>query len=255
MIVMSCNIRYSRAEDGPNNWPLRRDLALRVILSRRPDVVCFQEMTAEQHRFLCAGMAGFASVRCADEPAGDEPVNAIFYRSGLLEPVSVGAYWLSRTPHVPGTKSWASACVRMVTWARFRRGEAGSELRIINTHLDHVSQRARVRQASMIARDCAAYPPEYPQVLTGDFNCDHRNPAVRGLMASGFRDTYQLVHGTADPFPTFHAFQGRDFASPDGKIDWVMVRGRLEVSAAEVVTNNEAGRYPSDHFFVTADVG
>ncbi|MCX7030062.1 MAG: endonuclease, partial [Spirochaetes bacterium] len=128
------------------------------------------------------------------------------------------------------------------------------ELRIVNTHLDHISQRARVHQAGMIAQDCFAYPPGYPQVLTGDFNCDHRNPAVAVLLKSGFRDTYETVHGTSDPFGTFHGFRGRDYQGRIGKMDWVMVRGDCAVRAAEIVTDSENGRYPSDHFFVSADI-
>jgi endonuclease/exonuclease/phosphatase family metal-dependent hydrolase len=260
MIVMSCNIRYSRAKDGENSWPLRRELCRRVIQSRNPDVVCFQEVTDEQFAWLSPRMEGFVSVGTIDKPASRDPVNSIFYRNDRLSPTSVGAYWLSRTPHVAGSKSWASDCVRMVTWARLaihseERGAAPrQEVRIVNTHLDHISQRARVHQARMIAQDCAAYPAGYPQVLTGDFNCDCRNPAVRDLLKSRFRDTYQEVHGTADPFGTFHAFQGREHQGRIGKMDWVMVKGDWTVKAAEIVTDSENGRYPSDHFFVLADI-
>jgi endonuclease/exonuclease/phosphatase family metal-dependent hydrolase len=256
MIVMSCNVRYSRANDGPDSWPLRRELCLRVILSRSPDVVCFQELTDEQFEWFSRGMTGFASVGTTDKPAGSDPVNSIFWRADRLRLKSTGAYWLSRTPHVPGSTSWASDCVRMATWARLviRGGEPEVELRVVNTHLDHISQRARVHQAGMIAHDSSAYPPGYPQVLTGDFNCDHRNPAVVALLRSGFRDTYEAMHGTANPFGTFHAFHGRDYKGPIGKMDWVMVRGDCAVRAAEIVTDSENGRYPSDHFFVSADI-
>lgn len=254
MIIMSCNIRFSRADDGPDRWPLRRELCLRVILSRGPDVICFQEATGEQFDWLTQQLPDFASVAPTDEPAGGDPVNSIFYRRDGFAVRSAGCYWLSRTPHVPGSKSWRSDCIRMATWARLViLGERREELRIVNTHLDHVSQPARVRQAALIAEDCSAYPAAYPQVLTGDFNCDHRNPAVRRLLRSGFRDTYDAVHHTLDPMPTFHQFRGRGFSSRIGKMDWVMVRGDLVVRGAEIVTDNENGRYPSDHFFVAAD--
>ena len=256
MIVMSCNIRYSRAKDGPDAWPLRRELCLRVILSRNPDVVCFQEQTDEQFEWFASRMEGFAFSAPTDTPAGSDPVTAIFWRTDRLRLKSTGAYWLSRTPHVPGSTSWASDCVRMATWARLEvRGAAPEhEVRVVNTHLDHISQRARVHQAEMIAQDGRAYPPGYPQVLTGDFNCDHRNPAVRRLLRSGFRDTYATVHGIADPFGTYHAFRGREYTSRIGKMDWVMVKGDWRVWGAEIVTDSENGRYPSDHFFVLADI-
>jgi endonuclease/exonuclease/phosphatase family metal-dependent hydrolase len=256
MIVMSCNVRYSRAKDGPDGWPLRRELCLRVILSRNPDVVCFQELTDEQFAWLSRGMPAFESAGTTDEPAGTDPVTAIFWRTDRLALKSTGTYWLSRTPHVAGSKSWASDCVRMVTWARLavRNDGAEREVRIVNTHLDHISQRARVHQARMIAQDCAAYPPGYPQVLTGDFNCDRDNPAAKALLKSGFLDTYQAVHGKAAPIGTGHGFHGLDGADRIAKIDWVLMRGNVSVRAAEIVTDSEDGRYPSDHFFVLADV-
>jgi endonuclease/exonuclease/phosphatase family metal-dependent hydrolase len=256
VIVMSCNIRYSRAKDGPDSWPLRRELCLRVILSRSPEVICFQELTDEQFAWFSAGLRGYASVGTTDEPAGTDPVDSIFFRADRFSLHSTGAYWLSQTPHVPGTKSWASDCVRMVSWARLRvrRDGAEREVRVVNTHLDHISQRARVHQARMIARDSSAYPPDYPQVLAGDFNCDRGNPAMAALRGAGFRDTWEAAHGAPAPIGTAHEFRGLDGADGRAKIDWVMVKGPWAVRGAEIVTDSEGGRYPSDHFFVLADV-
>lgn len=251
---MSCNIRTSRANDGDNNWEHRQDVALKVLQAQDPDVVCFQEMTDRQYYTLGAALSGFSSVRATDEPVGGDPVNTIFLRSSLFRTVSVGSYWLSKTPHIPGSKSWRSACVRMVTWVRLRDVANGGEYRIVNTHFDHVSQKARVNQARIIVQDCRAYPDAYPQLLTGDLNCNYRNRAISLLRAGGFRDTYERVHGTFDPGPTYHGFRGPEFDSRDGKIDWILFKGKLSVADAQVVMDNVGGRYPSDHYFITADV-
>jgi endonuclease/exonuclease/phosphatase family metal-dependent hydrolase len=144
--------------------------------------------------------------------------------------------------------------VRLATWVLLRERGSGALWRVVNTHLDHVSQRARVGQARVLARDCRVWPDEVCQVLTGDMNCDSRNRAIAVLRRAGFRDTYEAVHGTADPGYTFHRFEGPAFESRTGKMDWVLVRGRARVTAAEVVQDAVEGRYPSDHYFVTADL-
>ena len=91
-------------------------------------------------------------------------------------------------------------------------------------------------------------------MLTGDMNCDTRNRAIAVLRRAGFRDTYEKVHGTADPGHTFHKFEGPAHEGRVGKMDWVLVRGPVQVAAAEVVQDAIDGRYPSDHYFVTADL-
>ncbi len=254
MRVMTCNIRTSRASDGQNGWDLRKDACAAVIRSRRADVICFQEMTRLQHEDLVARLSGYSAVGTADEPGSIDPVDSVYYRAEAFDLLSTGAYWLSRTPQVTGSRSWGSRCVRLATWVVLRERSGSAQWRIVNTHLDHISQRARVAQARVIARDCRAWPDEYCQILTGDMNCDARNRAIGVLRRAGFRDTYKAVHDTADPGHTFHRFAGPAFESRTGKMDWVLVRGRARVAAAEVVQDAFEGRYPSDHYFVTADL-
>jgi endonuclease/exonuclease/phosphatase family metal-dependent hydrolase len=251
---MTCNVRTSLANDGENAWTHRRPLCIDVILSRAPHVVCCQEVSEEQLADLSEGLEGYAHFGLPDEPAGRRKVNAIFYREATFLCVATGGCWLSETPHVPGSRAWDSACVRLANWVRLAERGSGVEMRVVNTHLDHVSQPARAGQARVVCEDAAAYPEAYPQVLTGDMNCDARNAAILALQQAGWRDTYGMCHGGKDPGHTFHAFQGEAFASEIGKMDWVFVKGGLSVTGAEVVRDAEAGRYPSDHYFVTADV-
>ncbi len=225
-----------------------------MIRSRSADVIGFQEMTREQHEDLSARLPGFAAVGTVDEPGKADPVNSLYYRVEAFDLLSSGAYWLSPAPHVTGSSAWGSRCVRLATWLVLRERAGGAEWRVVNTHLDHVSQRARVRQARVIAEDCGAWPRGYRQVLTGDLNCDARNRAIAVLRRGGFRDTYEAVHGAADPGHTFHRFEGPAFASRAGKMDWVFVRGDAKVLGAEVVSDAVEGRYPSDHYFVLADL-
>lgn len=252
--ILTCNIRVCEADDGENNWVRRKGLCAEVIRSRSPDIICFQEMRAEQFADLSSAFPEYGSYAMVDEPVGRHPVNCIFYRSDVFMRISAGGYWLSKRPHVAGSRSWRSACTRLANWLRLEDRASGSEFRVINTHLDHVSQIAREHQAQMIVEDARAYPDEYPQILTGDMNGDARNQAMASLKAGGWVDTYGAVHGTEDPGHTYHEFLGPRYRSKLGKIDWIFVRGAIKVIEAAIVTDSRGERFPSDHYFVEATV-
>ena len=254
MRIMTCNIRYYGAADGDDSWVHRKDFCTQIIDARTPDIICFQEMWREQFEHMQAAFPNFDAFGIVDEPQNNHPVNTIFYRRDSFELVSPGGSWLSENPHVTGSSAWESACVRLVNWVRLIERPSNREFRVVNTHLDHISQPARENQARLICEDTTAYPPEYPQLLTGDMNCDTRNPAITVFLENGWHDTYEMVHHVADPGHTFHGFKGPEYVSNTGKMDWVFCRGNMEVIDAEVITDDRDGRFPSDHYFITADV-
>jgi endonuclease/exonuclease/phosphatase family metal-dependent hydrolase len=254
MRILCCNIRTSTGKDGDNHWTRRKDFCIDVIRSQQPDIVCCQEMQADQFADMCAGLSGFAWFGMIDEPHTLSPVNTIFYRSDAFHRVSAGGYWLSETPHISGSRSWNSDCVRLCNWLRLVETANGKEFRIVNTHLDHISQPAREHQAQLINEDAAAYAPTYAQLLTGDMNCNAQNPALVSFKAAGWQDTDEAVHGTGYAGNTFHGFLGPKYERPEGKIDWIFTRGNVRTHNAAIITASAGGRYPSDHYFLSADI-
>lgn len=256
MNVMTCNIRCYGGNDGDDHWTHRKDFCADVIRSRNPDVICFQEMWSEQFADLKAAFPEYDAYGIIDEPHTLLPMNTIFYRRDAFALLSAGGYWLSETPHVTGSKSWDSACVRLANWLRLIENASGKEFRLINTHLDHRGQVARENQARIICEDAEAYPKNYPQILTGDLNCDTHNPAIGVLKGRGWIDTYGKVHGTEAPGFTYHGFAGPAFSEKSrvDKMDWVFVRGDVTVDQAEIVDDEKDGHFPSDHYFVLATI-
>ncbi len=252
MKVLTCNIRYFGADDGENNWPHRKELCAEVIHAQAPDIICFQEMCTEQFTDLSASLAEYCWFAVCDQPLGRRPPNCIFYRSKAYTVISASGYWLSEQPHVAGSKSWQSSCVRLANWVRLEDRATGTEFRVLNTHLDHISQAARENQARLLVEDSVAYPQDYPQILTGDMNCDFRNPAIDILKDGGWSDTYGCVHGAEYPGHTYHAFHGPRYDSKIGKMDWIFTRGKIAALDAGVITDSLNGRFPSDHYFVSA---
>ena len=62
-------------------------------------------------------------------------------------------------------------------------------------------------------------------------------------------DTFRALHPQAEPVGTFNGFAGK---SDGDKIDYVFVEPKIMVLSAEILRTNVEGRYPSDHFPVTA---
>ena len=255
MRVLSCNVRLDNpAVDQENQWACRRAWCCDAIRSIKPDVVCTQELGRAQFLDLAAALPGPDAFGMADTVTGRAPMNALFYRRDAFERISAGGYWLSETPHVPGSSSWDSDCIRLANWLRLVERASGLEFRVLNTHLDHVSQAARENQARLINEDAAAYPPAYPQVLAGDLNSGPANPVIAAFRGAGWCDTYRAVRGEADPGTTFHRFLGPALDVAGAKIDWIFFQGRARATGADIFRAARDGRFPSDHYFLWADI-
>jgi endonuclease/exonuclease/phosphatase family metal-dependent hydrolase len=254
MRILTCNIRYAGANDGPNGWEQRADACIGVIRSRQPDIICFQEMWQSQQADLQAALPEFATYGIAATADSRHAPNTIFYRRNEFTPICASGYWLSETPHVPGSKSWDSAYGRFANWLRLETIASGQEFRVINTHLDHIGQVARQQQAGLINQDAAAYPVELPQILAGDMNADRDHPAIQVLKAAGWRDACELILGEQCHQSTFNGFGDQSPQTLLGRIDWILIRGALQPTHAEIVREMPNDRYPSDHWFVMADL-
>ena len=254
MRVLSCNIRKSDVEDGPNNWVCRRGICTSVILSQAPDIVCFQEMRRQQYLDLRAAMPAFDAFGMTKTATCGHPINAIFFRRDAFDVIAAGGYWLSETPHIAGTSSWGSFSIRLVNWLRLSERASEAEFRVINTHLDHLSDRARMKQAEMIVSDAEAYPDTYRQILSGDMNVAKEHPVIKNFEKAGWQDTYTAAHGDEDPGFTYHAFEGPRHRVDGKRIDWLFFRGKVKTTDSAIIKDGEDGRYPSDHYFVRADI-
>lgn len=261
--ILTCNIRLPLEGDDEtgDGWEDRKDLCADTILSRHPHVICLQECYSVQLDYLKSRMPEFDSFGLANPAPVFNPVNAILFSRSRFEIVSAGGFWLSEKPHVAGTRSWDSASPRFVNWVHLKERNFNQEFRVWNTHLDHRGQVAREEQARLIVEGSkTSHPENFPQLLAGDFNADATNAAITIVKEGGWVDTFSSVHGAEEPGFTYHRFLGRKFpeqVSKDqirGKIDWIFYRGAVRTLSAEVIRDGRNNRYPSDHYFVSAEV-
>lgn len=251
--AMTFNIRYGTAADGEHAWPLRRALLFRVIRDQAPTVLGVQEALRFQLDEIRAELPQYGEIGVGrDDGAEEGEYSAILFDRARLEPLAQGTFWLSDTPDVPGSKSWGNQIVRIATWARFRERASGAAFYVFNTHWDHESQPARERSASLLLERIAARAVPDPVLVMGDFNAGEDNPAFQALVAAGavrLYDTFRTLHPVAREVGTYHAFGGEENGA---KIDAILASPEWRPLAAEILTVSERGRYPSDHFPVTA---
>jgi endonuclease/exonuclease/phosphatase family metal-dependent hydrolase len=257
--VMSFNIRFGTADDGPNHWDHRRDAVIAVIKAFDPDVLGTQETLATQRNFLLKAVPDFAAVAVGRDDGRDTgEMTATFYRRDRFDLLDSGHFWLSLSPDQPGSKDWDAAITRMATWLKLRdrRQPARLPIVVINTHFDHVGQTARLESARLIRRRAAEMGKGCSVIVMGDFNCGDDDPphaALVGRQDDGIDlfDTCRAIHPARGPDEaTFHAF---DTTKTRGaRIDWILATPDFRVESAEIDRSLPGGRVPSDHFPVTA---
>ena len=177
--VISFNIRYNSWYDreSPNRWELRRDAVVRMVREEQPAALGLQEALIDQLQYLDSCLPQYRRIgvgRDDGKEAGE--FMAIYYDTLRLELLSDTTRWLSETPEVP-SKYEGAGCYRTVTVARFRDRQSGKEFAYLNTHLDHVSDDARVRGAQVIAQTVATELNKertggIPVIVGGDMNTE-----------------------------------------------------------------------------------
>jgi endonuclease/exonuclease/phosphatase family metal-dependent hydrolase len=257
--VMSFNIRYGTANDGPDHWDKRRDMLVETIRRFDPDLLGTQETLLDQAEFLAEKLSRheWLGVGRDDAKRKGESV-AIYWRKDRFDRRDGGHFWLSEAPDTPGSKSWDAAITRMVTWVRLRDQKsqgAGSEFLWLNTHFDHRGPQARLESAKVIRRWLRRNAADLPVIVTGDFNDDAGGEPFKALVggeadAPALTDAYRKLHPQrGEEEATFHGFKG---GRKGERIDWILCSRPFAVAEAAIDHSNTAGRYPSDHYPVTA---
>ena len=247
--VLTLNLRFGLADDGPNNWINRKKGFPELFDDYRTDFIGFQEANDFQIDFLADILKEYHYIgkRSPSPPFWQN--NIIFYKKSW-DCVYHEHFFLSPTPSVP-SRYRESRWPRQCTMGLFKTNQR--QVICINTHLDFDNS-VQVKSAHLILDRLANLPDDIPVVLMGDFNAapfsacyniftDHNDePAIR---ASCFKDAFE------QPFTgTHHGFSGH----ADGDhIDWILFRGKISVKHSRVIQDTFNNIYISDHFPLYAE--
>jgi len=252
---MTFNLRVAVADDAEPPWTARREAVASLIRFHRPDVVGVQEALPPMLDDLGARLEAFSWVgrgRGADQ----NEHCALFYRPDRLSLERHDTFWLSTTPTVPESRSWGAAYPRISTWAAFSDDRTDRSLVVFNTHFDHDSATARRESARLVGRQIDARAGAAPVAVLGDLNAPPGTPPYRRLVdpaGPALRDAlYDSTHPHHGPVATFNGFGSE--VQPGARIDYIFVRGPVDVRRHGTLTDRWNGHFPSDHCPVVADV-
>ncbi|MEQ8211601.1 MAG: endonuclease/exonuclease/phosphatase family protein [Lacipirellulaceae bacterium] len=277
--VMSFNIRFDEAEGylspKENSWislsgKHRRDLVLQMVSDFDPDILCLQEPLMNQVQDIRRMLTkhGFYGVGRDDGKQTGEYC-AILFRRSRFEPVDQGTFWLNEQADQPGSRYPKTCCARIASWIILNDLLAeGRELVVLNTHWDHQIQDSRLFSAVLIRKRLPELAGDRPILVMGDLNVPPENPAFTQLVTPTQEnplrliDSYRSVYPLPEPIDevrdqfrlraeegTFNNFKGWTYGN---RIDFILHSKHFRTLEAGIVRFNKEGRYPSDHFPVTA---
>ncbi|MDX9785282.1 MAG: endonuclease/exonuclease/phosphatase family protein [Desulfobacterales bacterium] len=243
--ILTLNLRFGLAQDGPNGWEFRKK-SLKKLLDRYPtDFAGFQEVNDFQFDFIADALGKNVSSIGRRISAPDAwQNNVIFYRNPW-QCVHRDHFYLSSTPDIP-SRFQRSKWPRQCTVGMFQKGS--ERVICVNTHFDFDAE-VQADSARVILDRMLSLPVNVPVVLFGDFNAVPGSPCYRVLTekhadrpanARVFKEVF------CRPYPaTHHGFTGK---TDGAHIDWVLFEGALSPISCTVLQQKFDGRYPSDHY-------
>jgi len=260
--IMTFNVRGAPPEDGVNIWQNRSALNVETIRACAPDVIGFQEVQIDNLETFKAQLGDYAfEIGLVSNRSDKFLFNAIFWNPQVLACESADGCYLSRTPD-RWSKDWDSGRVRVANWVKLHIIDTELEFMHVNTHLDHISEQARIEGSRVIMEQLAKTRSDnIPIFVTGDFNCAPESSPYCIFQEHGFVDAYQAAQvKDSSRANTFHGFQGDQFSvnghAAQWRIDWILALSGMRTvttKAYAVVRKAAPPIYPSDHYPVIAD--
>ena len=240
--VMSCNVRCLTPLDlGKRSWFYRADLLMADVAAQAPGIIGFQEVTRWQYDYLVDVLPGYDSVINYRDNSIISEGCPIFYDTALYILKDKGSFWLSETPEVM-SKDWGAAHYRVCSYVILKDRTAGREFVVFNTHLDHVSDEARIKGIGVVLDKIAQFGG-LPAVIMGDFNALEGSETYQNATAH-FLDARYAAAQTMDG----HTYQNWGDPAKFKRLDYFMIsKTGWEANRYAVVQPVHDGVYASDH--------
>jgi endonuclease/exonuclease/phosphatase family metal-dependent hydrolase len=240
--MMSCNVRCLTPLDlGKKSWFYRADLLLSDIAAQAPGIIGFQEATRWQYAYLVDTLTGYDSVIDYRDRSPMSEGCPIFYNTALYTLKDKGSFWLSETPEVM-SKDWGAAHYRICSYVILTDKVSGRDFVVFNTHLDHVSDEARIKGIAVVLDKIAQFGG-LPSVIMGDFNALEGSQTYVSA-TEHFLDAQYAAEKTTQS----HTYQNWGNVEKFKRLDYFMIsKTGFGVKEYAVVQPVHDGVYVSDH--------
>ena len=226
-----------------------RAKAIRECISwNDPDFIGMQEFRdfmAEDLSDISGRYVFYGAGRMKDHKDPRNERCCICWKKDRFELVEGSTFWLSHTPDVPGSKLHESIYPRIATLAILKDRKTGEVFTLCNTHLDHLLNVTRFRQAGILIEELEKRAQGSFLIVTGDFNATGASPAVRRILSEEHRyhikDAVPITLGT-----TMHDFIASS-AHRYRPIDHIFISDNVSIQKTEIISSLYMGVYPSDH--------
>lgn len=246
--AMSCNVRCLHPADlGKKSWFYRADLMVQDIAQVAPGIIGFQEVTGVHYDYLVDRLPQYDSVIDYRDNSPLSEGCPIFYHTDLYTLVDKGSFWLSKTPEMM-SKDWGAAHYRICSYVILKNNADGKEFVVFNTHLDHVSDEARINGIQVVLEKIAQFGG-LPSIIMGDFNALEGSKTYQSV-TEHFLDAQHAANHSVST----HTYQ--NWGNPDSfkRLDYFMIskEGILPL-AYRVQSAVVDGEYYSDHCPIVLD--
>lgn len=253
--IVSFNIRLCVADDGINSFTHRSGAILSKIKTELPEIIGFQEVFPDCADFLIENLPEYHFIfnRRNEDLTGEGLLIAVKKKDFYV--LASDYFWMSKTPRVPASRfEDQSGCPRITQCVTVQSKEDNKLLRIYNTHLDHIGDKARIEGIKCLL-EYAKQQEEIisaPMFLMGDLN------AVPDSETISYCNNYKEIPLTdlTDNIPfTFHDF-GKRLPNDGVKIDYIYTNKALAKNKVDAVVWDDVthGIYLSDHYPVVVEI-
>ena len=247
--IVTWNLRYSWDGDGRNSFIHRIGMINDKVMTDKPDIIAFQEVTEPIYKVLRQIMPEYTFIgHFRNEDYSGEGL-FIAIRNYSVDLIGTETIWLSPNPYIPGSRfKNQSPCPRICNMVQIRHKESGKLMRIYNIHLDHISDEAKVLGMTCAFEFIEQYNAkiELPYVILGDFNATPESSVIQMC------DNYSGIKDITKEIPaTFH-----DFGKDEIKIDYIYMSDELSEYISDVTAwkDEHEGIFLSDHYPICVEM-
>ncbi len=241
--VVSANVRcYTPGDTGKRNWFYRAPFMVQTLIDADADIIGLQECMYIHYDCMKEALGGYGSFIDYREGGKSPEGCPIFYNLSKFTLERKGSFWLSETPDKM-SKGWGAACYRICSFAILKQLSDGKELAVFNTHLDHVSEEARIKGIELVLKKLEEFGG-MPCIIMGDLNDFEDSETYKN--ATRLFDDAKYKTDDTDSGATYQSWG--EYPS-HGNIDYFLIsKTGIDVLQYKVIRTTYDGVYPSDHY-------